>query len=89
MIEFETRTFTVGFTEESSFVCSMSEDSEFDVDFGEAVAGQYHGVYDVTPSQETQTLYTANKVLTRNVTVAPIPSNYGLITWDGSALTVS
>lgn len=24
-----------------------------------------------------------------SVTVAPIPSNYGLVTWDGSVLTVS
>lgn len=49
----------------------------------------YHGDYTVTPSRVQQTLPTAGMVLDRNVTVEPIPSNYGLITWDGSTLTVS
>ena len=29
------------------------------------------------------------KTMASDVTVNPIPSNYGLITWDGSVLTVS
>lgn len=49
----------------------------------------YSGVYEVTPSTETQTLYTKDKSLAENVVVNPIPSNYGLITWDGSTITVS
>lgn len=49
----------------------------------------YTGEYEVTPSAETQTLNTAGLRLTRNVTVNPIPQNYGLITWNGSFLTVS
>ena len=49
----------------------------------------YEGPYTVTPSQETQTLYTENKRATSNITIDPIPSNYGLITWDGSVITVS
>lgn len=52
-------------------------------------AYNYDGPYEVTPSQSTQTLPTANKTLLNNVTVNPIPSNYGLITWNGSVLTVS
>ena len=49
----------------------------------------YTGSYEVTPSLETQTLLTNTKYMTDNVVVNPIPSNYGLITWDGSVLTVS
>lgn len=49
----------------------------------------YKGEYEITPSAETQTLDTAGLRLTRPVTVNPIPQNYGLITWNGSFLTVS
>lgn len=49
----------------------------------------YIGEYEVTPSSETQTLDTTGKRMTRPVVVNPIPSNYGLITWNGSFLTVS
>lgn len=49
----------------------------------------YTGSYEVTPTQETQTLNTANLMMSENVVINPIPSNYGLITWNGSTLTVS
>lgn len=49
----------------------------------------YEGEYEVTPSLETQVLETNGLRMTRNVTINPIPSNYGLITWNGSVLTVS
>lgn len=49
----------------------------------------YTGAYEVTPSAEVQTLSTQNLMMSQNVTINPIPSNYGLITWNGSALTVS
>ena len=49
----------------------------------------YSGQTEVTPSEETQTLQTANKTVLHNIVVNPIPSNYGLITWNGSTLTVS
>lgn len=48
----------------------------------------YTGEYEVTPSAETQTLNTEGFRLTRNVTVNPIPQNYGLITYNGAVLTV-
>jgi hypothetical protein len=51
--------------------------------------GQYRGEYRVTPSGTAQVLATAGKVLAEDVTVDPIPSNYGLVTWDGSTITVS
>ena len=49
----------------------------------------YTGDYTVTPTQSTQTLNTKDKTMTSNVIVNPIPTNYGLITWNGSVLTVS
>ena len=49
----------------------------------------YTGAYSVTPSQEEQTLETTNKRMTQDVVVNPIPSNYGLISWNGSVITVS
>ena len=50
---------------------------------------QYDGSYSVTPSTQAVTLNTRGKVLSADVVVAPIPSNYGLITWNGAFLTVS
>lgn len=50
---------------------------------------EYTGAYEVTPSSETQVLPTANRIAHQNIVVNPIPSNYGLITWNGSTLTVS
>ena len=49
----------------------------------------YAGPYEVTPTQSTQTLATEDLLMVQDVTINPIPSNYGLITWDGSVLTVS
>lgn len=49
----------------------------------------YTGGYEVTPSQQEQTLPTANTMLARNIIVHSIPNYYGLITWDGATLTVS
>ena len=49
----------------------------------------YTGQTEITPSTTEQLLATAEKVVTRNIVINPIPSNYGLITWNGSTLTVS
>lgn len=49
----------------------------------------YEGDTIITPTNEPQILSTANKSVYENITINPIPSNYGLITWNGSTLTVS
>lgn len=49
----------------------------------------YNGPYEVTPSDTEQVLNTDAFYMNGNVTINPIPSNYGLITWNGSTLTVS
>ena len=49
----------------------------------------YSGQTEIIPSEEAQTLQTANKTVLHNIIINPIPSNYGKITWNGSTLTVS
>lgn len=49
----------------------------------------YTGEYEFTPSSNTQTIYVKDLTPTNNITINPIPNNYGLITWNGAALTVS
>lgn len=49
----------------------------------------YEGVYEYTPSAEAQTVEIEGLKATENIIINPIPSNYGLITWNGSELTVS
>ena len=49
----------------------------------------YDGPYSVTPSAEAQTLETNGKRMTGDVVVDPIPSNYGLVTWNGAYITIS
>lgn len=49
----------------------------------------YSGATSFTPSQSAQVIQTDGFALESNITIQPIPSNYGLVTWDGSSLTVS
>jgi len=49
----------------------------------------YQGATEVTPSSEAQILETEGFTMLENITINPIPNNYGLITWNGSTLTVS
>lgn len=50
---------------------------------------EYAGPYEVTPGPDMQVLRTERKVATKNIVINPVPSNYGLVTWNGSVLTVS
>lgn len=49
----------------------------------------YDGEYEFTPTEDTQTVSIENKMAVQDITINPIPSNYGLITWNGSTITVS
>ena len=54
------------------------------------IEGEYYdGPYVFTPGATMQTVPTADKVLLEDITINPIPNNYGLITWNGSVITVS
>lgn len=49
----------------------------------------YEGNYRVTPQVTTQVLETKDLKMTDNLVVEPIPKNYGLITYNGTNITVS
>lgn len=51
-------------------------------------AEPYTGAYEFTPSGEAQTVEIEGKVAGQNITINPIPSNYGRIIWDGNTLMV-
>lgn len=53
------------------------------------IVNYYEGAYSFTPTGDEQTIYIQGLTGKRNITIAPIPDNYGLITWNGSTLTVS
>lgn len=82
--------FDVVFGSEETFVCGMQDETAFTVSMGEAfLPEEYHGSVDVTATTSVQILETQGKLLADNIIVEPIPDNYGLITWNGSILTVS
>ena len=54
-----------------------------------AIYPVYTGPTEITPSAEAQVLDTTMKSMLEDIVIKPIPENYGLITWDGSVITVS
>lgn len=48
----------------------------------------YTGSYEITPTDETQTIPTANLLAAQDFVINPIPSDYGHISWNGSVITV-
>lgn len=58
-------------------------------EFMPVLPAAYSGPTTVTPTRQAQVLETEGLVMGSNITVNPIPSNYGLITWNGATLTVS
>ena len=56
---------------------------------GHANVEYYTGEYEFTPGEEAQTIPIAEKTAVTDITINPIPQNYGLITWNGSTLMVS
>lgn len=49
----------------------------------------YEGPMEITPTQQAQVLDTDRRSVYGSITINPIPSNYGLITYNGSKITVS
>ena len=77
---------------DSDAALHVDEGAELTLNLGEKFEGggtPYSGPYEVTPSESTQVLETAYHKLAANVVVNPIPSNYGLVTWNGSTITIS
>lgn len=61
---------------------AMSVPSERDIN-------PFVGAYEYTPTNAVQTIEINGLRATDNITINAIPNNYGLITWNGSTLTVS
>ena len=68
----------------------VSFNNDLSVDFSNMhAAGEYAGMYEFTPSDVAQEIPTANKILIENIIINPIPSNYGLVAYDGSILSIT
>lgn len=74
---------------DGDFIITQTMDGEFGRYMAVETAEVYDGPTEVTPTESTQVLYTTGLVVPENITVNPIPTNYGLITWNGSVITVS
>lgn len=48
----------------------------------------YDGTTEITPSEDTQILQTADKTVLENIVINPIPANYGRIIYDGTHLRI-
>lgn len=80
--------FNVTIDQSQSMNVQFKEDV-FDCVFDDVRSADYSGPYQVTPSETEQVLPTANTSLASNIVINPIPSNYGLVEWNGSNLTIS
>lgn len=49
----------------------------------------YNGAYEFTPAGMAQVVEISGKVAERNIVINPIPSNYGLVAWDGTTLSIT
>ena len=60
-------------------------------DLALSIGGERHysGPTDIVPDGYVHILPTAGRVATENIVIEPIPSNYGLVEWNGSFLRVS
>ena len=73
-----------------TFELASVEDEEYELASVDFITGKsYQGPVTIIPSQHQQILNTTNTTLSSDIVIEPIPSNYGLITWNGSTLTVS
>lgn len=66
---------------------------QFDVDFGiiyevEKGIQWYEGSYEFTPSQSEQTIEIAKQTAKQNITINPIPKNYGKVSQVGNDLVI-
>ncbi len=86
-------TFTATFREDAHFTASFRENTQMAATFKEQFLvidpDYYTGEYEITPAAEAQVIPIAGLAAERDITVKPIPSNWGRISWDGATLTVS
>lgn len=49
----------------------------------------FPGPYTVIPGDVVQTIACAGLLMSQDIIIQPVPSNYGRIAWDGVSLSVS
>lgn len=85
--------FKATFENPPEFDASFSGGENLQADFGVTVeipvTDYYEGAYSISPSTQEQTIPIMGLTARQNITVGAIPQNYGLVTWNGSTLTVS
>ncbi|MBQ6501199.1 MAG: hypothetical protein IJI87_07495 [Mogibacterium sp.] len=74
--------------------CDIAEidvlyDASIGVSYSAVDYPTYTGEMIFTPTEEAQIIHTKETRVLQNITINPIPQNYGKITWNGSILTVS
>ena len=68
----------------------MSGPESFELTLGEASGNPtYTGPTTFTPTQDVQIAFTAGKVVLQDITIDPIPYNYGLVTYQANIITIS
>lgn len=80
--------------DDEEILFEVGDDGSVDFETGDpvilsSVFPDYEGGYHFTPSPETQTIETRNRVLRERIVIDPIPRNYGRITYNGQIITVS
>lgn len=79
--------------QDESYTVNVDCDCELDIKIGTAIQlidnDTYDGEYEFVPTDQVQIIQISGLTATMDITIDPIPNNYGLITWDGSSLTVS
>lgn len=88
--EADTRKWSTSYTAETYGAVAESRSWSTSATSSVNVGGTpYDGDYLVEPGEQDKTLHTRGRTLAQDIVVGKIPSNYGLITWNGSTLTVS
>lgn len=64
-----------------------TDDIALKADTGDRIP--YTEAYEWTPTDDIQTISIEGKTASADIIINPIPSNYGMISWNGSTLTVS
>ena len=85
--------FHATFSENNALTVNLFENTMFDASFEEVFIAHdtpvFEGEYEYTPGTSAQIIPISGMAAAQDIIINPIPSNYGLISWNGSILTVS